>query len=90
VNAALTVGYRFDYQAAAECKSVIHAMPPDAKTLGDLLGRARELNDKALEVPGRSEVDEKIHERLEAIYGKLPDLKLVADAADKKIKPAGE
>jgi len=88
VNAALTVGYSFNYEAAAECRTVIHAIPPDSKTFTDLLGRAKAIGDTALTVPARTEVDTKIHDRLEAIYGKLPDIKLVADGAKKKLTDA--
>lgn len=91
VNAALTVGYSFDYQAAAECRAVIHAVPPDSKTLAELLGRAKDLDASAaqISVPARSEVDTKIHERLESIHKKLPDIKLVADGVKKSLVDQG-
>ena len=86
VNAALTVGYSFNYEAAAECRAVIHAIPADTKTMGDLLARAKDIaaDAKEVKIPARSEVDTKIHDRLQSIYGKLPDIALVTDATKKK------
>jgi len=71
LNAAFAIGYGYDYRAAAECKTVIHAIPADQTVFKDLLGRAAKMNDKTLELPERSEVDKEIIKTAERIYDKL-------------------
>jgi hypothetical protein len=71
VNAAFTVGYAFDYRAAAECRTVIHAIPLDANTREALLKRAETLSASALALPDRSKVDEKLIEQTGRIFEKL-------------------
>lgn len=77
VNASLAVGYRYDYRAAAECRTVIQAIPADATMLQTLLDRAGKLSDKALELPARTEVDQRIIDQSGKVYekvvGKLPE-----------------
>jgi hypothetical protein len=67
VNAALTVGYAYDYQAAAECTTVIHAVPTDDKVMTALLDRAKAVGDKLPELPERSSVDAKLLEQLQSL-----------------------
>ena len=57
VNAAFTSGFSYDYRAAAEVKTVIHAMPFNPQVMNTLLQKAKEFNDKALELPDRTSVD---------------------------------
>jgi hypothetical protein len=60
VNAAFAAGYSSDYRAAAECRTVIHAILPtgDNKALFDaLIKRAGELDGAKLTLPDRSEFD---------------------------------
>ena len=60
VNAAFAAGYSSDYRAAAECRTVIHAILPtgDNKALFDaLIKRATELDGASLTLPERSEFD---------------------------------
>ncbi len=71
INAAFTVGYGYDYQAAAECKAVIHAIPADQGAFPQLLNRAASINDKALTLPDRSDVDQNIIETTERIFEKM-------------------
>jgi len=71
LNAAFTIGYSYDYRAAAECKTVIHAIPADPGTFVKLLERAAVINDKALTLPERSAVDENIIETTTRIFEKM-------------------
>lgn len=75
VNAAFTIGYRFDYRAAAECRTVIHAYPADQATFAALLGRADKLGDKVLELPPRSEVDKALFDKSSALLEKMTGIK---------------
>jgi len=75
VNAALTVGYAYDYQAAAECTTVIHAVPTDDKVMTALLARAKEVGDKLPELPERSSVDAKLLEQLQSLNTALTTTK---------------
>ncbi|HAB15915.1 MAG TPA: hypothetical protein PLX89_20725 [Verrucomicrobiota bacterium] len=75
VNAALTVGYGYDYQAAAECTTVIHAIPADEKVMTALLARAKEVDAKVLPTPARSEVNDKLIEQLSALSKALSTAK---------------
>lgn len=75
VNAAFTIGYRFDYRAAAECRTVIHAYPADPAVFAALLGRADKLGDKVLELPPRTDVDKVLFERSSALLDKMTGIK---------------
>jgi hypothetical protein len=75
VNAAMTVGYGYDYRAAAECRTVLQAAPPSAEALGKLFDRAAAINDKALVLPDRSPVDQAILDKQAAIFEKLTGIK---------------
>jgi hypothetical protein len=90
VNAALTVGYGFDYEAAAECRTVIHAIPADTALLTELLGRAKSANEREISIPARSDVDAKIHDRLESIYSKLPAVALKTGNEKAALKESAE
>lgn len=67
VNAALTVGYAYDYQAAAECTTVLHAVPTNEAVLKTLLDRAKEVDGQKLTLPARSAADDKLVEQLKAL-----------------------
>jgi hypothetical protein len=86
LNAAYTIGYSYDYQAAAECRTVIRAIPADPVVFKPLLDRAAAVNDKALTVPARSEVDKAIHDRNAAVFEKLFDGKKAAEIKDAPAK----
>lgn len=70
INAAVTLGYAYDYRAAAECKTVIHAYSLDPTVFTTLLTRAATLDDKSLELPPRSEVDQTLYDKNAAILKK--------------------
>ena len=71
VNAALTVGYGYDYRAAAEVRAVLHAIPADAAVFNSLLGRAKEVGDKALDLPPGASVDAEVVKSAVALVEKL-------------------
>lgn len=75
LNAAFAIAYGFDYRAAAECRSVIHAYPADQAVFTALLGRADRISDKALELPPRSAVDKLLFEKSSEILQKLTIIK---------------
>lgn len=50
VNAALTVGYGYDFRGAAEVRTVLHAAPPGAD-LNKLTERAAKLGEAGLTLP---------------------------------------
>ena len=60
LNASVTVGYGYDYRAAASVKTVLHAIPADKAAFNSLLGRAKELDAKVLELPAGATVDAEI------------------------------
>ena len=57
LNASVTVGFGYDYRAAAHVKSVLHAIPTDKAAFNALLGRAKDLDAKTLELPPGATVD---------------------------------
>jgi hypothetical protein len=71
VNAALTVGYAYDYQAAAECTTVLHAVPTNETVLVALLNRAKEIGAQPLALPARSAADDKLIEQLKTLSAAL-------------------
>ena len=75
LSAAFTIGYSFDYRAAAECRTVIHAYPADQAVFTALLGRADKLSATALELPPRSEVDQALFDKSSALLDKLTGIK---------------
>ena len=75
LSAAFTIGYSFDYRAAAECRTVIHAYPADQAVFTALLGRADKLSASALELPPRSEVDQALFDKSSALLDKLTGIK---------------
>jgi hypothetical protein len=75
INAAFTIGYGFDYRAAAECHTVIHAIPADRSVFSALLERAEKINDKALEPLKPSDADKAISDRSSEIFEKLIGVK---------------
>lgn len=78
VNAGMTLGYGYDYRAAARIKSVIHAMPVDSDLIPELLNRAKEIDAGKLNLPEVKHVDQEIWDglkNLQAVLGgeALPD-----------------
>jgi len=71
LNAALTVGFGYDYRAAAECRTVINAVHADDKTFAALLDRAKELGNKELCLPERATIDQKLIDQTATIFEKV-------------------
>ena len=78
LNAAFTIGYGYDYRAAAECKTVIHAIPADPLAFQKLLDRSKELNDKSLELPVKSKVDQAVFDQTSKLLEKMTAVKAPA------------
>lgn len=53
INAALSVGFSRDYRGAAECKTVLHAIPTDTAALEKVIKAAKE-HPNALTLPALS------------------------------------
>jgi hypothetical protein len=71
VNAAFALAYGFDYQAAAECRTVLHAHTMDGNVMDKLLARAEKLSDKAVELPPMHPHEKELSKSAEAIFTKL-------------------
>ena len=78
LNAAFTIGYSYDYRAAAECRTVIHAIPADQTTFQKLLDRSKELNDRTLELPAKAQIDQAIWDQSTKMLEKLTGVKAPA------------
>ena len=78
LNAAFTIGYGYDYRAAAECKTVIHAIPADPLAFQKLLDRSTQLNDKALELPVNAKVDQAVFDQTSKLLEKMTGVKAPA------------
>jgi hypothetical protein len=71
VNAAFALAYGFDYQAAAECRTVLHAHPADGNVMDKLLARAEKLDNTAVELPPMHQHERELTKSAEAIFTKL-------------------
>jgi len=71
INASVSIGYGTDYRGAAECRTVLQAIPPDQATLRLLLDRAKELSAKDLSMPERSKVDSEVVAQSGRIYQRM-------------------
>jgi hypothetical protein len=73
VNGSFALGYASEYQAAAECKTVLDAIPPDRDPalVQQVSERAATANAEKLTLPARAEVDQQIVAKSRDIVGKL-------------------
>lgn len=71
INASLSIGYGTDYRGAAECRTVLHAVPTDPTTLRTLLDRAKELAGKDQVLPERSKVDTAVQNQANSIFERI-------------------
>lgn len=71
VNAAMTSAFGYDYRAAAEVKTVLHAISPDPATFKALLNQAKAINKTALTLPAAAEVDKSIIDTSSRIFEKV-------------------
>lgn len=81
INAAVSIGYGTDYRGAAECRTVLHAVPADQTTLRTLLDRAKELAGKDAALPERSKVDMAVQEQAGSIFERIVGAKPVTGSA---------
>jgi len=70
VNAAFSLGYGYDYRAAARIKSVIHAFN-NPETNKALLQRAKEIDETKITLPERSEVEDEIWGSVKEVFASL-------------------
>lgn len=82
LNAAMTVGYGYDYRAAAEVKTILHAEPADKTTFKALLDQADKFSNKALTLPERANVDKEIMDQVHTIAEKLTDARFTKTQED--------
>ncbi len=71
INASLAIGYGSDYRGAAECKTVLHAVPTDANTMRTLLDRANQLGTKDLSMPQRHQTDAAVQTQASSVFEKM-------------------
>lgn len=76
LNAALSVGFGYDYRAAAEVRTSIHAIPPDETTFNTLLGRAKEISATALTLPAGAQIDQKVLDQSHGLVQKMSDVEI--------------
>jgi hypothetical protein len=88
LSAAFTVGFGYDYRAAAECHTVIHAVPASETTLNSLLTRAATINDKSMTLPTTSAVDQQIYTQQQTLMEKLTGVKVATPTAVTPATPA--
>ncbi|MFO0593454.1 MAG: hypothetical protein U0441_38285 [Polyangiaceae bacterium] len=71
VNASLAVAYGYDYRAAAECRTVLHAVLPDRAAMLALLARAGELTKDELKLPARTEIDRQVEKSAQDVFNRM-------------------
>jgi hypothetical protein len=91
VNAGLTLGFGYDYRAAAEIRTVIHAAPASETVFQPLLDRAKATAETAIELPeGMDKSEFALLEKAVALHDKTATAtaKALKDAIEaKKTKP---
>lgn len=82
VNAAFSLGYGYDYRAAARISVNLHARGTDPSTVKDLIRRASELKTEKLPLPQLSVVEKELWDTTTEIYNALTDREVApVDAA---------
>ena len=71
VNAAFSLGYGYDYRAAARVTAKMHAIPANAETAKALLARAAEIDKDKLALPQLTKVEKEIWDGVTGIYNSL-------------------
>lgn len=74
LNAAFAIGYGYDYRAAAECRTVINAIPADKTVFAPLMERANKLSDKVLELPPMAQVDQRVFDASRNAFNKMTEI----------------
>ena len=81
INASVSIGYGSDYRGAAECRTVLHAIPADQAMLRTLLDRAKDLSASSQPLPERSKVDTEVQAQSGRIFERMVGCKPATDAA---------
>ncbi|QPJ66311.1 MAG: hypothetical protein G3M78_13275 [Candidatus Nitrohelix vancouverensis] len=84
VQAATSLTYGSDYRAAAEVRTVIHAVPMDKTVLNTLLDRAEELGKLSLTMPENSTVNPELSAQANSILDTLAEGAKKVKEKDKK------
>lgn len=71
VNAALSIGYGYDYRAAARITAKMHAIPASPDTAKALIERAGEIHKDKLDLPALSTVEKSIWDGVSAVMASL-------------------
>lgn len=71
VNAAMTIGFGYDYRAAAQVRTVLHAIPASKDVMTALLARGKELDARVLNLPNGAVVDKEIVNKAHDVVSKL-------------------
>ena len=80
INASVSIGYGSDYRGAAECRTVLHAIPADQAMLRTLLDRAKDLAQSNQPLPERSKVDTEVQAQSGRIFERMVGCKPATDA----------
>ena len=75
LNAAMTEGFSSNYRAAAEVKTVLHAVPFDPAQLATLIANASEISNNVLDLPSQSDVDAAYMEKSADLFSKVTGAK---------------
>ena len=71
VNAGFALAYGFDYRAAAECRTVLHAHSADTNVMDKLLARAKDLAATAVELPPLHQHEKALTESANEVFTKM-------------------
>lgn len=86
VNASLAVGFKYDYRAAAECRTVLNAVPVNPAAMATLLERAAALANQDLTLPPRAELEKDVEKAAGDVFNRLFDAK-PAEIKDRPTTP---
>lgn len=70
-NASFAIGFGYDYRAAAEVRTVLHAMPVDRAAISTFLDRAATIANAKPELPPRAEVDKEVEKMAGDVFNRL-------------------
>ncbi len=82
INAAYAEGFGYDYRAAARITTRMHAISPNERMTRALLDRAETLDSSSLNLPERTEVEQRVWDRVGEIYKSLTGKDAGADSQD--------
>ncbi len=71
VNAAFSLGYGYDYRAAARVTAKLHAISANAETAKALLARAGEIDKGKLALPQLTKIEKEVWDGVTGVYNAL-------------------